>query len=57
MPMNTPIEEQCCDNCRYLYPNTGSCHRNAPRPSHKEDRDAWWPAVAGDDWCGEWVQR
>ncbi len=56
-PMNTPLEEQCCSNCRYLYPKTGRCHRHAPRPSHKEDRDAWWPGVACDDWCGEWIER
>jgi len=55
--MNTPLEEQCCENCRYLHPQKGDCRRNAPQPSHKEDRDAWWPVVAGDDWCGEWVQR
>jgi len=55
--MNTPLEKQFCKNCRYLHPQKGDCRRHAPQPSHKEWRDAWWPGVANDDWCGEWVQR
>ena len=54
-PMNTPLEEQRCENCRY---RVGcECRRHAPQPSNKEDRLASWPVVANDGWCGEWVQR
>lgn len=61
--MNSPYphrSDQCCDNCCY-YSNQ-QCHRHAPWPRTREyipglpkgDFDAFWPEVAGIDWCGEW---
>lgn len=56
-PMITPLKEQQCGNCRYWHFQKRDCRRHAPQPSHKAWREAWWPAVAIDDWCGEWVER
>ena len=33
------------------------CRRNAPQSSADKRVAAWWPYVADDDWCGEWVER
>jgi len=73
MPMNKPLEEQRCDNCRYRMLRTFrktaldlsetqeiayfECRRNAPHSSAKQRVAAFWPIVDDDDWCGEWVQR
>jgi len=55
--MNMPLEEQQCKNCRYHLQSSNECRRNAPQPSYEKDRSAFWPVVANDDWCGEWVLR
>ena len=33
--MNTPLEGQCRDNCRYNPEFSGECRRNAPQPGGK----------------------
>ncbi len=53
-----------CDHCKF-YDETpggiaGACRRYAPRPTDRQDAEgddpwAYWPKVAGDEWCGEWV--
>jgi len=52
-----PLDEQMCGNCRYRWEHLNECRRHAPHPSHKELRDAWWPGVGADDWCGEWSPK
>jgi hypothetical protein len=65
--MNTLLEKQKCENCRYRVLRRYremtreiaylQCRRNAPQPSAKEHASAFWPIVDDDDWCGEWVER
>jgi hypothetical protein len=68
--IDTPLDEQRCQNCRYfrhlevVEPRTvtvtgdGYCRRLAPGPvSHVGDMAnpaVAWPAVRLGDWCGEW---
>ena len=56
-PMNTPLEERRCENCRYLNLMKVECRRNAPQPSSERHIAAWWPVVSIYDWCGEWLQQ
>lgn len=57
-----PREEQRCENCYYsvFMPELGSvpehreCRANAPVASDRYGNTAWWPQVAGGDWCGNW---
>lgn len=49
--MTTKIEDQRCQNCRYLQSDDRStqCYRYPP---NTDDR---WPYVGLFDWCGEWA--
>lgn len=57
------MNERTCGNCRWwsMYGDSdriqGHCVRRAPRPSVNLDEEPYaaWPAVARDDWCGEWA--
>lgn len=49
--------ENGCWTCRFWARSgglDGECHRHPPRPSLNHPD---WPAVRGDDWCGEWKPR
>lgn len=50
---------QTCRNCRFWEPadedEVGECRRRSPRPGD-EQRPAWWPITADEDWCGEWEE-
>lgn len=55
-----------CGGCVFYQPretqsDIGLCHRHAPRPclvvegkDSISDRDAIWPTVLSDEFCGEW---
>lgn len=51
-------ETQSCGNCRFAYhdDNRRRCHRNPPQwvTSGEYEIDWKYPAVRGDEWCGEW---
>lgn len=53
--------DECCETCRFFWQRkfTGNyCRRFPPNaagdPLQADVRQTRWPAVAYDDWCGEW---
>ena len=67
------MDKPTCETCPYWdkliaasgdWPAEGNCHRNAPRPFHREStdddpdgeedyRNDRWPCVPGHGFCGE----
>jgi hypothetical protein len=45
-----------CGHCRFYQTSESECHRYAPSPA-EGDKKAYWPTVAFDDWCGEYMPR
>lgn len=43
-----------CENCKFFQTTSSECRRYAPSPA-EGDKQAHWPNVAQDDWCGEFV--
>jgi hypothetical protein len=43
-----------CANCKFFNDSQSECRRYAPSPA-EGDKQAHWPNVASDDWCGEFV--
>lgn len=56
-----PVCEHCAFFNQIINTGRGECRRHAPRPYTERDEDTpeyqllWgtWPAVANDEWCGE----
>ena len=46
-----------CSDCRFWFSAESQCRRYAPQPAASAGTTggtpARWPAVAADDWCGE----
>ncbi|MEM1105636.1 MAG: hypothetical protein AAGH87_04530 [Pseudomonadota bacterium] len=45
-----------CETCKYFNVVETECRRYAPQPA-KDRAHGRWPAVAAEDWCGEYVAR
>ena len=43
-----------CAACKFYQDPKSECRRYAPSPA-EGDKQAHWPNVASDDWCGEFV--
>ncbi|WP_142863196.1 hypothetical protein [Methylosinus sporium] len=47
-----------CGDCRFWHQPAAQCRRNAPLPmrgaGQQGNTDTAWPAVAADEWCGEY---
>lgn len=43
-----------CSACKFFNASQTECRRYAPSPT-EIDKQAQWPTVASEDWCGEFV--
>jgi hypothetical protein len=42
-----------CNTCRFFQTDKTQCRRYAPQPT-ADAKNAHWPVVAVNDWCGEY---
>ena len=42
-----------CNTCRFFHARESQCRRYAPQPT-ADAKNAHWPVVAANDWCGEY---
>ena len=42
-----------CNTCRFFHTQESQCRRYAPQPT-ADAKNAHWPVVAANDWCGEY---
>jgi hypothetical protein len=42
-----------CSTCRFFQAEQSQCRRYAPQPT-ADKKNAHWPIVSANDWCGEY---
>lgn len=42
-----------CSTCRFFLAEQSQCRRYAPQPT-ADAKNAHWPIVSANDWCGEY---
>lgn len=54
--LDATAKKKICDNCAFFSGPNYECRRYPPKILEAADETAFFPSVAEDNWCGEWVE-